>query len=311
VGDVDSRRHRRRELDACLDALETAHERDEMMVSTSLGLKLQQHVPSIAPGMLVADAIEMVFQAQEGLTGEGTSYEEPSYMIGAPQGGMSRGHSLEHDLNDGASPGLLPRRRSLEGPIGVTEARRLTERIRTATRMVCLLLLDAYERKVWFALGHRNWEEYVRSDLGFRRSRAYELLDQARTIRALQQAASTAEVPDVSPYAVEQIKPHLPEVLETIRVRADEVPSERAVDVIVDVVQQRRLQVVEPQRASARRLSSPGGTDVQQLLEAIYYLADLPTFEEQWVEKDAGRIDPGELDRAVGWLAEFELTCKN
>jgi hypothetical protein len=317
-GDTDSHRQRRRVLDACLDALETAHERDEVVVSAKLGLRLQQHLSSIAPGILIADAIEMVFQEQESL--------ESSYLVVAQPPGAD-----DDLLGTGlGGPGLVSRNLNVNGSIGVVEARKLTEQIRTATRTVCLLLLDAYERRVWFALGYRNWEEYVRCALGFRRSRSYELLDQARTIRALQEAASTSAVPDVSAFTAELIKPHLGEVLETVRARADGVASEHATEIIAEVVEQ-RLRIIKPRRAFERlakqagsqvRSSSPedaqglphllpshGPADVRQLLDAIDYLADLPAIDGQPVTVDQALIDPAELDRAVRWLVEFEAAC--
>src|SRR5205085_3735221 len=74
-------------------------------------------------------------------------------------------------------------------PMSEAEARAATERIRTATRFVCLLLLEVHEGRGWLALGYGNWERYVQSEFGMSRSRSYELLDQARGIESGREAS--------------------------------------------------------------------------------------------------------------------------
>lgn len=61
----DDRRQRLRRLDDCLDVLEQAHELDMTVVSDRMAVALSERVPTIQPGMLIADAIEEVLRQQE------------------------------------------------------------------------------------------------------------------------------------------------------------------------------------------------------------------------------------------------------
>src|SRR5579884_1515580 len=61
----DERRQRLRRLDDCLDLLEQAHELDMTVVTDRMADALQDRVPSIHEGMLIADAIEEVPRQQE------------------------------------------------------------------------------------------------------------------------------------------------------------------------------------------------------------------------------------------------------
>ena len=59
------RRLRLRRLDDCLDLLEQAHELDLTTVTARMAAALQDRVPTVRPGMLIADAIEEVLRHQE------------------------------------------------------------------------------------------------------------------------------------------------------------------------------------------------------------------------------------------------------
>src|SRR6202051_385777 len=59
------RRLRLRRLDDCLDVLEQAHELNLTQVSDRMAEALSERVPTVQPGMLIADAIEEVLRQQE------------------------------------------------------------------------------------------------------------------------------------------------------------------------------------------------------------------------------------------------------
>ena len=63
--DGEDRRLRLRRLDDCLDVLEQAHELNLTQVSERMSEALSERVPSVHPGMLIADAIEEVLRQQE------------------------------------------------------------------------------------------------------------------------------------------------------------------------------------------------------------------------------------------------------
>src|SRR5689334_19752409 len=58
-------RTRIRQLDGCLDHLESASERGVKRVPASLAQRVSGLVPGVSAGQPVAQAIELVFQAQE------------------------------------------------------------------------------------------------------------------------------------------------------------------------------------------------------------------------------------------------------
>ncbi|MDB5063659.1 MAG: hypothetical protein JWM18_93 [Chloroflexi bacterium] len=66
IGPEDAeRRIRLRRLDDCLNVLEQAHELDMTLVNEKIAELVADRVPTIHPGMLIADAIEEVLRHQE------------------------------------------------------------------------------------------------------------------------------------------------------------------------------------------------------------------------------------------------------
>lgn len=61
----EERRVRLRRLDDCLNVLEQAHELDLTVVNEKIAALVSERVPTIHPGMLIADAIEEVLRHQE------------------------------------------------------------------------------------------------------------------------------------------------------------------------------------------------------------------------------------------------------
>jgi hypothetical protein len=185
-----------------------------------------------------------------------------------------------------------------ERPLSIDEAHVLTQRIKNATHEVCLLLLEAHQRRAWVPLGYRSWREYVRSELGLSRSRSYELLDQARVVRVIQKEARTSQIPDISPYAAGQIRPHLSEVTRMIRDRSANLPEEHVTEVVAEVIREVRTRVVVrqaearpaeppalPAPVPAKPSESPYGhtrrpVDPERLSAAIESLANMPPAQE-------------------------------
>lgn len=69
------------------------------------------------------------------------------------------------------------------------EARDLTNRIRSTAEGLASLLQEAYKREAWRALGYASWRDYATTELDILQSYAYRLLDQAKVIAAIQDAA--------------------------------------------------------------------------------------------------------------------------
>jgi hypothetical protein len=186
----------------------------------------------------------------------------------------------------------------LERSLSIDEAQTLTERIKTATREVCLLLLEAHQRRAWVPLGYRSWREYVRSELGLSRSRSYELLDQARVVRMIQKEARTSQLPDISPYAAGQIRPHLAEVTQMIRIRSANVPEDDVTEVVAEVIREVRTRVVVGQGAARAAVATNGHQTA---------VADPPSEppSDGLAEQRQQHVDPLRLSAAIQSLANM------
>jgi hypothetical protein len=281
--DRDGRRWQLRLLDGCLQALEDANERDHVTVPEPVAMRVGPLVPAVLPGMPISDAITLVLHEQE-------RYLDAQAMYGGP------------------APDVV------EPPLDEAGARELTERIKEATREVCLLLFEAHRRRAWQALGYVTWEDYVHGEFGLSRTRSYELLDQGRVIRTLQAAAGISGIPAVSAYAAEQIKPYLGEVIEVIRQRTVATSEADALEVVVHAVRERRTLIARERRLAAApelaetRDAQVGRGELVRLRAAIQNLASMPPVDEVVAKVEgveAARLV--QVDTALEWLAEFAI----
>ncbi len=186
----DRKRARLHLLDACLDGLEADHERGSTQVSRDLADRFGPFVVGLTQGMPISMAIKSVFREQ-------AQYLRPTLPLpdstrrDAPHG--SRATTLDRDLTRG-------------------EATHLTNEIKTKSQAFSVLLVEAHDRKAWAALSYDSWAHYVSVELGLSRSRSYELLDHGRILMGLAEAAGLSGIPDISPFAAAQVKPHLEEL---------------------------------------------------------------------------------------------------
>ncbi|HEY7202074.1 MAG TPA: hypothetical protein VIC57_17775 [Candidatus Dormibacteraeota bacterium] len=272
----DSGRFRLRLLDRCLHELEDAHEADLVTVPDQVVVRVRQLVPAVTPGMPITEAINLVLREQE------------HYLVGA----------------DGV---LLPD--SWEGaePLDESGARELTERIKSATREVCMLLYEAHRRRAWLALGYQSWDQYAHGEFALSRTRSYELVDQGRVIRSLQAAAGISGLPDVSAYAAEQIKPFLPEVIETVRERTAGVSEEDGLRIVVEAVRERRRLLATERRTRELAAARQAGVELVRLRTAIESLANMPPVGDVIEQVDGQKDRLSRIDKALEWLAEFAI----
>lgn len=66
------------------------------------------------------------------------------------------------------------------------EARELTDRIKDRAHDLWSLLLEAYERRAWKALGYKSWGSYYGAEFSDSGRRGYQLLDAARVLEQLE-----------------------------------------------------------------------------------------------------------------------------
>lgn len=67
-----------------------------------------------------------------------------------------------------------------------SEARKLTERIKTAADDLWRLLYEAHERQAWKPLGYGTWAVYVEAEFDMKRRHSYRLLEHAEKMLALE-----------------------------------------------------------------------------------------------------------------------------
>lgn len=194
----DGWRDRRRMLDACLSALEDESEQGHRYVSSDLASLVRRAMPGIRAGDVIREAIELVFQEQERTC-----------------------RVLQASVITSVAKESETFRRD--------EARALTEQIKAGLHATTLLLLEAHSKRVWQVLGYSTWEDYVRREFNFSRSRSYQLLDHGRVLRVLMASAKLSSVPDVSAYAAAQILPRLDEVAAAVAQRMTPGMDERAI----------------------------------------------------------------------------------
>jgi hypothetical protein len=310
--DRDQNRVELRRLDACLTMIEDALEGDEEVMSAALALRLQPVVPEVRAGMLNTDALEVVFKMQEAYLPAG---QDASVLAGTVVMVPMR------PASDGSSGGMQwPVLEDWDEPLEEAEARGLTDRIRMATRFLCLLLLEAHARRAWIALGYSTWEQYVHSEFSISRSRSYELVDQARVIQCVRATAGMSGIPDISAYAAQQVKPRLAELNAMVRERTAGLAEEELGPVISRVVRELRDRIAAERSATAgtepcqvlalpRALAGKpesGDGHLRRFLDAVASLASMPPADTTMDAILHGAADHiGDIEGALDWLSTF------
>ncbi len=288
---VTARKDRLRTLDACLGLLESALERGDDVLSSSIASRVMSEAPAIRPGMLITEALDIVFSEQGALL-SGPNRTDRSGVLRKSRRRGNTGLHVQDAVGaprvDHQQPGEV-----CEFMMSEDEARAITARIKTAIDDLCILLLEAHGRRAWAALGYRSWQRYVRVEFALSRSRSYEILDQARVRQALRAAAGSLDIPPVSARVAASIKPVLLEVTGKIR---DRLLAEggRSQTVVADVLSETRAillsrsarsAAIQPLNDFSNREqsnnskvvgSSDGVYALETIVAAIDYLAEMP-----------------------------------
>ena len=98
-------------------------------------------------------------------------------------------------------------------PMTTDQAREITDAIRSTSEVLYTLIQRAHRGKAWLSLGYGSFAEYVREEFAMSRSRAYQILDQARVIDAIEAAAPDgATLPHITEAAARDLKSVLGEI---------------------------------------------------------------------------------------------------
>jgi hypothetical protein len=314
-------------LDACLSHLEDANEQGVAVLSDRLVMQLARHVGGLRAGMLVQDAVGLVFEQQRRLL-QGSRLD----------GGYRRSAPNRPPLIHSATAGADDSERELEATgdrqkesqpriLNEQEARDLTNRIKTDLKSVCLLVEAAHDGHAWVPLGYGTWEAYVRAEFGLSRSRSYELITQGTVVRTIQAAAGMSGVPDISSRAAMKIRSRLSEVEDAVRNAVSTgVTEEEAANLVASIIEthQKAFRPASGERpllVGASNAARSGSIQVTRRAEpqetwidndrfslgdVVEYLANLPPVPEllsRIVGHDTGQF--AQLDRAARWLAEL------
>jgi hypothetical protein len=258
-----SRRERLRLLDQCLGAVEEEAIRGQHVVSPRLAATIGKYAPSIVEGMSIAEAHDAILGVQAS------------------------------SLSDGADKGVR---------LSAGEARDLCEKIRRGVGDLSLLVWRAHEGRAWVALGYKTWEQFVHHEVGFSRSRSYQLVDQGRIMATLAEAAGVDSPLYVTEFSARRIKPIIAQLAKDVRAA---VGSDRTRDpgtVVEEVVKKGTARAVSDRpirRRSAR-------ADVQRLVLAVKCVSELPSPRAMLADlPDEELALLRGLADAAGWLNDF------
>lgn len=127
--------------------------------------------------------------------------------------------------------------------LDANSAREITERIKTTTNVLYMLVKRAHAGKAYLALGYDSFEKYVRAEFDFSKVYAYRLINQANFIEAIEAKLPEGAQIHVSEPVSTKLKKALPELLEEIEERVDGIEDpDEAGAVIEDIIRERREQ---------------------------------------------------------------------
>jgi hypothetical protein len=125
-------------------------------------------------------------------------------------------------------------------PLNESEAKEITERIRTTTNVLYLLIKRAHAGRAWAALGYGTFEEYVNEEFKMSRSYAYRLLSQANVIEAIEAKAPEGTKIHIGEGISRDLKKVLPDVLSEVEERTTGLDQDQAGAVIEDIIREQR-----------------------------------------------------------------------
>lgn len=187
-------------------------------------------------------------------------------------------------------------------PLTASEARDLTDHINATAGELWVLLMEAYNRRAWVALGYSNWRDYATAEFNMSKSHAYRLLDQARVITAIQEAAGDdfSPIGEISLEASRDIKPALPEVTKEIRARVErgEEPTEAVRQVVEQKREERKAAKSEPatsSRPAPPENPAPPTGDPRRMLVLIRAAIDASYGAEAASDADIAAIQTNDM----------------
>lgn len=119
--------------------------------------------------------------------------------------------------------------------LNADEARDLTNKIRTTTNVLYLLIARAHAGKAHIALGYNTFEAYIREEFNYSKSYAYKLLNQANVINAIEAVSPEGTQVYVSDATARGLKASMDDFIPELEERLAERPDE-AGEVIEELI---------------------------------------------------------------------------
>lgn len=121
-------------------------------------------------------------------------------------------------------------------PLTREEAEALTEHIRSTADVLYVLLSRAHAGKAWEALGYKSFAEYVKEEFDISRSRAYQLLDQAKVVAEISAVAPEGTDVRISEAAARDLKHMINEITPEVAEATENLSPSEASQVIDDLI---------------------------------------------------------------------------
>ena len=189
-----------------------------------------------------------------------------------------------------------------ETDMSETEARELTEAIRSAATATYILLAQAHEGKAYKALGYDTWAAYVKEEFDISTQRSYQLLDLSKVITTLEASAPDGTEVKLTEAQARDIKRELPKITERIQEETKDLSPEEAEDVIGNIIDEAREEAAAQKKADDKVISEKE-KDLEEAEQNGYNKA-LEDVADQMLEADS----PNRLgDSADDEMIEVEV----
>lgn len=159
-------------------------------------------------------------------------------------------------------------------PLNTEEARELTEHIRSAADVLWTLVARAHAGRAWEALGYPSFAAYVKEEFDISRSRAYQLLDQAKVVQAIEAATPEGTTLAISEAAARDLKSVLGDFSAEVAERTYGSTPDEAADMVDEIVDNYREKARE-RREEAQIAAEDAAADRAERAER----GDLPEWD--------------------------------
>ncbi len=127
-----------------------------------------------------------------------------------------------------------------EGAMTKAAAEEVTEAIKSYATATWVLVKRAHDGKAWKSLGYSTWADYVKTEFDMSTSRSYQLINQAKVIAALEDAAPSGTKLLLTEAQTRDIKQQLPRITEKVKKETVGDDPAMAASKINDMVQKER-----------------------------------------------------------------------